>query len=355
MTETMIKKARAAILAKSREDLIVDEISMPEFLDYGQVLVRLLYSGICGSQLGEIDARKGEDHYLPHLLGHEGAAEVIQCGPGVRFARPGDLVVLHWRKGQGIEAAPPAYQWRGKKLNAGWVTTFNEYAVISENRLTVVPADFSPRILPLFGCALTTGFGAVVNDAKIKLGDSVVIIGAGGVGLNMIHAALISGAYPVIALDQYDNRLELAKELGATHVVNTRGISASQAVREILAVEGIQSGADVVFENTGKSACIADAYEMAHSRGRVVLIGVPDHDDAATLHTLALHFGKSITGSHGGETVPHEDIPRYLRLLRAKGIDLEKQIAGTWKLEEINEAIFAMRSGEIAGRCLLKF
>ena len=349
------KTARAAILVQSRSALVLDTISLPQQLDYGQVLVQVLYSGICGSQLGEIDARKGEDHYLPHLLGHEAAAKVVQCGPGVRHVHPGDLVVLHWRKGLGIDAAPPAYLWQGRKLNAGWVTTFNDYAVISENRMTPVPADTPPHLLPLFGCALTTGFGAVVNNAKVKLGEAVVVLGAGGVGLNIVQAAALSGAFPIIAVDLYDNRLELAKRLGATHTVNGTTTDTRKAITDILASVQMPQGADVCIDNTGQSQCIAMAYALTHSRGRTVCVGVPAQVDATTIYTLPLHFGKSITGSHGGETIPHEDIPRYLRLAQSKNIDLDILISETHPLEEINTAIDKMRSGEVAGRCLITF
>ena len=355
MYTTKQKTARAAILVQSRAPLVIDTITLPEQLDYGQVLVQVLYSGICGSQLGEIDARKGEDHYLPHLLGHEAAAKVIQCGPGVKYVHPGDLVVLHWRKGLGIEAVPPVYSWQGRKLNAGWVTTFNDYAVISENRMTPVPADTPKHILPLFGCALTTGFGAVTNNAKVKLGEAVVILGAGGVGLNIVQAASLSGAFPIIAVDLYNNRLDLAKRMGATHTVNGATTNAHTAIKDILAAVHMPQGADVCIDNTGQSQCIAMAYELTHSKGRTVCVGVPAGDDSTTIYTLPLHFGKSITGSHGGETVPHEDIPRYPRIIKSRDIDLGILISGRYPLEEINTAMDKMRSGEIAGRCLITF
>ncbi len=133
-----IKKTKAAILAKSREPLIIDEIELPETLDVGQVLVKVLYTTICGAQLNEIAAAKGPDKFLPHLLGHEASAKVLEIGPGVSNIKPGDTVVLHWRPSLGIQSKAPSYKWRGNTLNAGWVTTFNDYAVISENRMTPI-------------------------------------------------------------------------------------------------------------------------------------------------------------------------------------------------------------------------
>src|SRR6267143_214934 len=151
------KTTRAAILTELGRPLALAEIRLPERLEAGQVLVHVHCSGICGSQLGEIDGAKGEDKFLPHLLGHEGSGKVLETGPGVRHVKPGDSVVLHWRKGRGIESATPAYDWDGRKVNAGWVTTFNEYGVVSENRLTAIPGDIDPELAALFGCAVTTG------------------------------------------------------------------------------------------------------------------------------------------------------------------------------------------------------
>src|SRR5437870_13197676 len=128
-----IKSSQAAILKQSREPLVVDEIIFPDALDVGQVLVQVLYTSICGAQINEIEAVKGPDKFLPHLLGHEASATVVETGPGVKSVKPGDTVVLHWRPSQGIQSSTPVYQWRGQTVNAGWVTTFNEHAVVSEN------------------------------------------------------------------------------------------------------------------------------------------------------------------------------------------------------------------------------
>src|SRR6185295_5109932 len=178
---------------------------LPDALLAGQVLVKVHCSGICGSQLGEIDGAKGADKFLPHLLGHEGSGTVVGIGPAVRHVKTGDKVVLHWRKGLGIEASPPQYQWNGKVVNAGWITTFNEYAIVAENRVTPIPADSDMEVAALFGCAVTTGFGVVVNNAKLKI----------------VQAAALTSAYPIIAVDLHDTRLQLAKTMGATHIIQT--------------------------------------------------------------------------------------------------------------------------------------
>ena len=148
-------KTRAAILVEQKKPLVIEEVEVPA-LKLGQVLVKVLASGICGSQIGEINGVKGPDRFLPHLLGHEGCGTVLEIGEGVRTVKPGDRVVLHWRKGAGLESVTPTYGSRLGTVNAGWVTTFNEHAVISENRVTAVPADFDVEAAALFGCAVTT-------------------------------------------------------------------------------------------------------------------------------------------------------------------------------------------------------
>src|SRR5262252_3242500 len=158
-----VKSAKAAILAESRRPLVIDDIAFPDELGVGQVLVKVLHTSICGAQINEIEAVKGPDKFLPHLLGHEASAAVVEVGPGVTTVKPGDTVVLHWRPSQGIQSRTPAYTWGGRKLNAGWVTTFNDHAVVSENRMTAISADLDLKIAPLFGCAVTTAAGVINN------------------------------------------------------------------------------------------------------------------------------------------------------------------------------------------------
>jgi len=343
------KTMKAAILAELRKPLVVAEVELPKALAPGQVLVKVRYSGICGSQLGEIDGAKGEDRFLPHLLGHEGSGTVVEIGPAVRHVNPGDAVVLHWRKGAGIESDTPTYRWGGRTVNAGWVTTFNEYAIVAENRLTPIPADSDLEVAALFGCAVTTGFGVVVNNARLTIGESVVVFGAGGVGLNIVQAAALVSAYPIIAVDLHAGRLELARSMGATHTVNARESDAFAAIRQIAGAAGI----DAFIDNTGDPAVIESGYRLVKPQGRVVLVGVPRKGNDIGIHTLPLHFGKVLTGSHGGETVPQTDIPRYHALFRSGRIRLRELLTHRFGLDEINAGIAGMRDGVISGRCLV--
>lgn len=344
-------KTLAAILVEQKKDLVIAKIDLPSTLDVGQVLVEFHYSGICGSQLGEIDGVKGPDKWLPHLLGHEASGKVLAIGPGVKHVNPDQIVVAHWRPGKGIEANTPKYSWNGQVVNAGWITTFNKYAVISENRLTPISAQADRKTAALYGCAVTTGLGTIENKARVRFGDAVIVFGAGGIGLNLIQGASLAGAAQIIAVDLYDHRLELAKQLGATDVING---SQEDAFKQIAsALHG--DAPDVFIDNTGKPEVIAEGYKVIKPTGQVVLVGVPRKGDQVNIHTLDLHFGKSITGTTGGEAQPHLDIPRYMRLFERQRISLAPLITELAPLQKVNQLIEGMRSGRTAGRCLIDF
>src|SRR5262245_34848363 len=342
-----IKTAKAAILARSREPLIVDEITFPDALGVGQALVKIFYSTICGAQINEIAAAKGPDKFLPHLLGHEASGEVIEVGPGVTNVKPGDTVVLHWRPSRGIQSQPASYQWRGEKLNAGWVTTFNEYAIISENRMTVIASNDDLKVAPLLGCAVTTAAGVINNDAGVKIGESVVVFGVGGVGLNVVQFAVLAGAHPIVAVDLKDSKLDMAKERGATHCLNAAKVADMDA--EIRKIVGT-GGPDKVIETTGAKSVIELAYNLTHADGTCVLVGVPS--EKVTIYTLPIHFSKVLTGSHGGDAMPHIDIPRLLRLSKAGRLSFDGIITHEFTLDQINDALEVVRSGD-AGRVLV--
>ena len=340
---------KAAILVESKQQLIIDNIILPENLEFGQVLVDVYYSGICGAQINEIDAAKGSDKFLPHLLGHEGSGIVQKTGPGVTTVKNGDHVVLHWRPSSGLQSQTPKYDWNGKTVNAGWVTTFNEQAIISENRLTVMPNDFDMRIAPLFGCAVTTAFGVVNNDAKIKVGQSVVIFGIGGVGLNIAQAASMVSANPIIGVDLFEHKLKMGRKFGLTHSV----VGGVEGVNDkILSIVG-DKGADVIIDTTGNSRIIEQAYELTHPDGKTICVGVPRKGDNISIYSLPLHFNKVLTGSHGGDAIPDLDIPRYIRLMNSDKMTLDGLITHEFTLDEINEALDLFRTGD-AGRIIIK-
>ena len=339
---------KAAVLVELNTPLVLADLDVPP-LDVGQVRVEVHCSGICGAQLGEIAGVKGPDKFLPHLLGHEGGGVVLDVGPGVTHVKAGDHVVLHWRKGVGIQARTTSYNWGDRKVNAGWVTTFQDQAIVSENRVTSIPKDIPFDVAALMGCAVTTALGLINNDARVKIGDSIVIIGCGGVGLAVVQGAGMVSANPIVAIDLHDHKLQMARSFGATHVINSTREDPAEAVRRIIG----SSGADVVIETTGSVHLIEQAYMMTASQGRTILVGVPKAGEDITIHSLPLHFGKVLTGCEGGHANPTVDIPKYLRLYRDGKLRVDGLITHRMPFERVNAALDRIRAGEV-GRCILE-
>jgi len=340
-------KTTAAILVEQRKPLLIDEVELP-VLGYGHVLVQVKTSRICGSQLGEIEGVKGPDKYLPHLLGHEGGGVVLEVGPGVTHVKPDDHVVLHWRPGAGIQAAPSKYRLGSQTVNAGNITTFQALTVVSENRVTKIPTGTDLEVAALLADTLTTGFGAVTRNARVTIGEAVVVIGVGGIGLGTVLGAHLAGAHPVIAADIHDHKLAKAREFGATHTINTRHENLAEAVQRILG-----GPADAVFDVTGNPTVIEQAWKFTGPTGRLVLVGVMRHDQQLSLNTLPLHYGKVLTGTEGGSSQPHLDIPRYLRMIRDSRFDPRGMVSHRGSLADINSLIATMRSGEATHTLLI--
>ena len=341
-------KTPAAILVEQKKPLEIGEVEIPK-LAYGQVLVDLKATRICGSQIGEIEGVKGPDRWLPHLLGHEACGEVVEIGPEVKHVKPGDRVVAHWRPGAGIQAPPPKYDWNGRVCNAGNITTFNRYSVISENRLTTVPSDTDVEVGCLMADTLTTGFGVINNDAQVRIGESVVVIGCGGIGLGVLLGARLAGAHPIIAVDLHDHKLEIAKAYGATHTINSSNVDFPEAVREIL-----DGNADVVIDGTGHPAVLEKAFPLAANSGRCVIFGVMQHDNQMSLNTLPLHFGKTLTGSEGGASKPDVEIPKYLRMIRDGRFETDSFVSHRIGLSSVNDGIAKMKAGEVI-HCMIHY
>ncbi|HYM72303.1 MAG TPA: zinc-binding dehydrogenase [Stellaceae bacterium] len=340
---------KAAVLVRQNEALDICELELPR-LDIGQVLVKVEHSGICGKQIDEITGRQGADKHLPHLLGHEGGGEVVEIGPGVKKVKPGDRVVMHWVKGSGIDSAPPRFAHKGREISAGWVTTFSNYTIASENRLTPVPRGAKSDVMALLGCAVTTGLGIVFNNARLRPGQSIAVFGVGGVGLNVVQGAALVNAYPIVALDKSDEKLAFATRFGATHTVNVDKVDAAMALAELSRGEGF----DAVVDTTGVNRVRETAYDATHPKtGTTILCGVPFAGDRLSIDSFPLHMGRRVIGSHGGDTVPDTDIPRYFELYRLGKLKLDELITNRFTLGEINDAVALVRAGQACGRCVV--
>lgn len=338
----------AAVLEKQKCPLVLSKIDIQP-LEVGQVLVEIRSSGICGAQIGEIEGRNGEDKYLPHLLGHEGAGIVIEVGQGVRTVTKGDHVVMHWRKGIGIEAEPAKYKRGNEIIGAGRVTTFSEQAVVSENRLTAIDKDIPFEIGALMGCAVTTAFGVVNNDAKLKIGQSIAVAGCGGVGLNIIQGAAIVAVDPIIAIDIHAQKLYMAEDFGATYTVDPTEDDFYEIIKDITKGDGV----NVFVDCTGNPQVIEKGLECVADNGKLIMVGQPNHSEKLSFRNMRKHFrGITIMDSQGGSTNPTIDIPRYLNLYQQGKINLDDLITHKYPFEKINEAIETVKSGH-AGRCIL--
>ena len=343
-------KFKAAILEKNGDPLKIREIVFNGPLLKGQVLVKLFYSGICGKQIEEIDGLGGEDKFIPHLLGHEGVGEVFDLGPEVKKVKIQDKVVLHWMKGGGINSETPLYHFDKKRINAGWVTTFNEYAVVSENRVTPIPLNNNLKTSALFGCAVTTGVGTSLIEAEIKPEDSVIIFGCGGVGLFALQGAKLMSPKKLIAIDINDESLELAKKFGATDILNPLNCNIKKEV-ELLTQN---KGCEKVIITTGNKNAIEMAIELCSIPGECIQVGVPTHGEKISINAHALMHKRNLSGSLGGGTFPDKDIPKFMELNNEGKINVESMIRKEFPFNKINEAIVEFR-GKTPGRILIKF
>jgi len=339
-------KTQAALLVQTGQPLVLAEIETPA-LKPGQVLVEIAYSGACGTQVMEWRGDKGEDKWVPHCLGHEGTGTVIEAGSAVTKVKVGDKVVLSWIKGSGIEAGGAVYDWDGKKVNAGGVTTFQRHAVVSENRLTLLPPDLPMDVAVLLGCAAPTGMGAVYNVLKVQPGDAVAVFGTGGIGLNALMAAALAGAMPVIGIDPNPTRRALAQIYGATHVIDAAG----DVLAEIKKI--VPQGVDLAVESSGIPAVMDQAVNATRQQGgRAVVIGNAKHGAALTLNPGVFNQGKSLLGTWGGDSVPDRDYGRYGRLLSSGRFPVRDLLSKPYSLAQADQALQDLAAGKV-GRPLI--
>ncbi len=342
-----------AVLRKIGDDLSIENINLPSLI-YGQVLVEIHSSGICGRQIQEIMGYKGEDKFLPHLLGHEGGGIVKKIGPGVSKCKIGDHVVLHWRKSKGIESNFPVYENENGKIGGGLITTFNSEAVISENRLTVIPSSINFDIASLLGCSVTTALGLINNEAKAKIGESILIIGVGSVGLSLVQASSLVSCYPIVATDISSAKLNKSIELGASNIIQIQSDNniLKENSKKIIGKEGY----DIVVETTGIPSLINIGYNLLSNNGRIIMVGQPKKGEKIILESASDNFnGKKIFDSQGGMTDPDIDIKNYVKIIENNRIDIEKIITKRIDIKNINPAINDIKNNKITGKCIINF
>ncbi|MFC9245017.1 zinc-binding dehydrogenase [Streptomyces sp. NPDC057136] len=329
----------------------------------GEVLVRVAAASLCHSDLSVVNGDRRRP--LPMALGHEAVGVVQETAPGVRRVSPGDHVAVVFVPSCGFcrdcAAGRPALCAQAAAANGSGallhgpslltdaagrtvhhqlgVSAFAEYAVVAQESLVPIPRDVPFSVASMFGCAVLTGAGAVINTAAVRPGQSVVIHGLGGVGLSAVLGARAAGAYPVVVVDPVEEKRQLALQLGATHAFAPQ--EAAEAVRELTG-----GGAEVSVEAVGSPKVIADCLTAVARGGTVVSVGLPAPDRVLEVPALAFAGeGKSLLGSYMGDAVPRRDIPRFLDLWRAGLMPVERMHTGTLPLSDINGAMEELASG----------
>jgi len=350
-------RARAAVIYEYDTPLVVDEVDVapPEA---GEVMVKLAASGVCYSNYHAIKGHWAADR-CPIILGDEGAGTVVEVGPGVTSVRAGDPVVLSWAPYCGscfycdrdlrhlCERAGSTSRFRkdGQAINMfANVSSFAEYTVVPESGAIKIRADIPLEKAALVGCAVPTGWGAVVNTAGVEPGASVVVAGLGGVGLSAVMGAKTAGAATVIGVDIKRRKLELAKAFGVTHTIDSSSEDVVAKVREL--TEG--RGADYAFDAIGLPEVTATCFEAVRPGGTAVTVGMNADWVEAKLPFPLIYQERKLLGCSYGSVQPATDIPRILDLYMDGKLDLDRLITHRYRLEEINDALDAMLTGEEA-------
>lgn len=332
------KHMRAALLTRHNAPLKLAELT-PGPLEFGQVLVRVLVSGICGAQLQEIRGEK-KTGPIPHPLGHEGCGIVEDIGAGVTRVKRGDKVVMHWRKAAGIESTFPKYFYpeANAHITGGLVTTFSEQSICSENRLTPVPANTDPQLCALLGCSLSTALATIESETR-GLGENVLVLGCGGLGMALLGAMHLITPGHVCTCDVHESKRHYAEIHGDSFVT-----SPAEADRRF----------DLVLDTAGHPGAMEAALEQMAPGGRYVMIGQPPPGAPVCINAARHMFegeGKSIKATQGGGFHPDRDIPRYLAI--ADQLYVHNLVTHVFPLEKINAALDLVRAGE-AGRVLIE-
>ena len=341
-------KTRAAILWELNKPLVIDDVEIPS-LKKGQVLVKVLYSGICRAQYNEMIGLKGPDKFLPHLLGHEASGIVVDTGAGIKKVKKNDYVCLSWIKGEGLDAFNSQYKLGSQIVNAGAVTTFSDYTVVSENRVTKIPKSMPADVAAILGCAVVTGCGIMENTVSAAKGSAVAVFGVGGIGLSVILGAKRRGVSTIIGIDIEDQKLNFAKRMGATHTLNAKS---KDLVAQILKI--VPSGLDYSVDASGNKLAMENAFAAIKEKGGTcVIAGNLSKDEKIQLHPFDLIKGKRIVGTWGGETLPDRDIPKYVRAFNQGKLPFDQMITHRFDLNDINKAFNVLTRGE-AGRIIVK-
>jgi S-(hydroxymethyl)glutathione dehydrogenase/alcohol dehydrogenase len=350
---------KAAVCYEFGKPLVIEDVVLDP-PQANEVRVKLSACAICHSDILFIDGAWGGR--LPAIYGHEAAGVVAEVGPAVTLAKEDDTVIVTLIRSCGrcffcdrgephlcegtfrLDREGPLHTRDGQPIKQALRTgAFAEEVVVHESQIVPVPTDMPMDSASLLACGVITGYGAVVNTAKVPAGSSVVVIGAGGVGLNSVQGAALSGATPLVAVDLLDSKLEVARSLGATHGINAAREAVVQRVKELTAGRG----ADYVFVTVGSGEAMQQGMQLLRRSGTIVLVGMPA--TGVKLSIEAVNFagdGQHMIGSKMGSTRLRLDVPKLIELYKEGRLKLDELVTDRYPLEQINEAIAAVKRGE---------
>ena len=352
---------RAAVAYEANAPVVFEDVELAP-AGPREVLVRLMASGVCHSDWHILKGEWG-DRQFPLILGHEGAGVVESVGEGVSGVKAGDHVIIAWRTSCGLcemcqkgwpvlcDRSPgvrerPRLRGSDRTVGlAGGLGTFAEYALVHEVAAVKIDEDIPFEQAALVGCGVATGVGAVINTARVEPGATVAVFGCGGVGLNVVQGAVIAGAGMIVAVDQLDNKLAMARGFGATHTVNAAKEDPVERIRELTGGAGVH----YAFEAIGLvEAPFVQSILCTRKRGVTVWVGHAPLNTPVTIDARTLIQEKTVIGSFYGSSRPHIDFPRLLGLYRAGKLKLDELITRRFPLEGANEAFAALGRGEVA-------
>ena len=349
-------KSKAAIQTVHGQRIVVDELDIPD-PQPDQVIVKLFSSGLCHSPLHDM---RNPEFDRPLVLGDEGMGVVTHVGRNVNHVKEGDHVIVTWVARtpiRGRSTFPPCrVTYRSKQVYAQQLYTWGEDTLLEAEYVVPMSKEHPTDVTGIVGCAVMTGAGAVLNTARVRPGDSVAVFGVGGVGTSAVRMAAILEANPIIAVDMRDDKLEFAREFGATHGVNASKVDPVEAIVDIT-----NGGVDFAFDAIGVRATNEQIIPATRSGGSgadnhggmAIVIGMPR--EKMTLDTSILLFHQRQFRGTLGASNPERDFPMFLRWYQEGKFPLDKLVTRRYKLDQINEACDALKAGEIIGRAIIEY
>ena len=372
-------KTKAAVLHNAEQPLpyansqpmVIEEIEL-DGPGEGEVLVEVKGAGLCHSDLSVINGSRPRP--MPMVLGHEASGIVREVGQGVYGFEPDDHVIFTFIPSCGMcrycaEGRPSLCEPGMDANNAGTlmnggqrfssngkpyfhhcgVSGYSQFTITLPGSLVNIDKSLPFELATLFGCAVMTGTGAVMNTANIQSGQSVAVFGLGGVGLAALMGAKACNAGQIIAVDLLDSKLEMAKNLGATHVVNAKDNNPVEVIQDLT-----HGGVEIAIESAGNATVLAQAYESTMRGGTTVAIGLPHPDHQFSIPAVTLSaMEKTVKGSYQGSCVPSRDIPKFIEMFHAGQLPVDQLLTDTLHLEEINEGFDRLHKGEVARQVIL--